>query len=112
MVVAIDFEPDAEDSRIGASVVRRRMKIEGRDDLTAVAMVPPLSRILVVADTSDRLLVLGDRGSIEAEIVLPGLQQEGAALDADGNLWVADEKGGLFRFDGALSALARDFSGS
>jgi uncharacterized protein YjiK len=112
MVVAIDFQPDSSDSRIGASSVRERVSITGHDDLTAVAIVPSLARILVVADRSDRLLVLGSGGSIEAEIVLPGLQQEGAALDAEGNLWVADEKGGLFRFDAALPALARVFSGS
>jgi uncharacterized protein YjiK len=110
MVVAIDFHPDSSDAWIGESSVIERVSVPGRDDLTAVAVVPSLSRILVIADTADRLLVLGDRGSIEAEIVLPGRQQEGVALDSRGNLWVADEKGGLFRFDSALTALTRAFA--
>jgi uncharacterized protein YjiK len=110
MVVAIDFQPDSTDTQIGASAVVERLAIPGRDDLTSVAMVPSLARILVVSDRSDRLLVLGSGGSIEAEIVLPGLQQEGITLDDEGNLWVADEKGGLLRFDSALATLTRAFA--
>jgi uncharacterized protein YjiK len=107
MVAAIDVRLDAVDSWIGSSSVLARFPLNGREDLTAGTYVPSLERMLVASDTWDRLLVLDEEGSIEAEIVLPGRQQEGIAVDGQGNLWVADEKAGLFRFDSALEALER-----
>jgi sugar lactone lactonase YvrE len=44
-------------------------------------------------------------GTIEADLSLPGGQQEGLAFDPDGALWVADERLGLLRFARASSAL-------
>ena len=64
-----------------------------------------LGRLLVAAESDDRLLVVSTDGTIEADLPLPGGQQEGLALDDAGSLWVADERSGLLRFDGALRAL-------
>jgi hypothetical protein len=45
-------------------------------------------------------------GTIDAELPLPGEQQEGLALDPEGVLWVADERRGLLRLPGASSVLS------
>jgi uncharacterized protein YjiK len=105
LVVGIAFDLDNHEKTIGADAVVGRFKIEGFKDLTAVTYSPALDRLLVVADHKDRLLVLRLDGTIEDEVVLPGLQQEGVAFDAGGALWIADDKGGLLRFENALAAL-------
>ena len=64
-----------------------------------------LGRLLVVAESDDRLLAVSTDGTIEADLALPGGRQEGLALDDAGSLWVADERLGLLRFDGALQVL-------
>lgn len=106
LVVAVAFDPQAHEKTIGAPDVVARFKLEGFKDLTAVGYVPALERLLVVADHRDRLLSLRLDGRLEDEIVLPGLRQEGMAFDAFGNLWIADDRGGLLRFEGALQAIA------
>lgn len=105
LVVAIAFDLEHHEKTLGEDAVVKRFKVEGFKDLTAVAYAPVLDRLLVVADHKDRLLVLTRDGELEEEVVLPGLQQEGVALDAVGDLWVADDRGGLLRFPGALQAL-------
>lgn len=111
MVVALSFDLEHHEKTLGALDVVGRFKVEGFKDLTAITYSAVLDRLLVVADHKDRLLVLTRDGALEDEIVLPGLQQEGAALDAAGDLWVADDRGGLLRFAGALRALRDHRSG-
>ena len=69
----------------------------------------------MIAESQDRLLVLTPDGEIEGAFPLPGGQQEGLAVLPDGSLWVADDRLGLLRFDGAVGwlreALARSTSG-
>ncbi len=72
-----------------------------REDLTAVTYDPSLNRLFVIADSKDRLVMLGLSGEEEAEIVLPGVQQEGLSFDPQGNLWIADDRAGLLVFRGA-----------
>jgi uncharacterized protein YjiK len=104
-VVAIAFDPARPEGELGADVVVERFSLPGYTDLTAATYVPALDRLLVIADARDRIVALRADGTVEAEVVLPGLQQEGLGLDAGGRLWVADDRGGLLRFDGALAAL-------
>ena len=83
-----------------------RWPLPSFEDLTALTYVPSVDRLLVVADAADRLLVLRPDGSVEAELPLPGRQQEGIAFDASGALWVADDKDkSLLRIPDALAAL-------
>lgn len=105
LVVAVAFDLREHERTIGAADVIARFKLPGFRDLTAITYVPQLDRLLVVADYRDRILVLKLDGSLEEEIALPGLKQEGIALDQQGRLWIADERAGLLRFDGALSAI-------
>jgi uncharacterized protein YjiK len=105
-VVVIAFDTQAPEKLLTAEAVLDRFKLEGFKDLTAATWVPGLDRLLVIADEKDRLLVVRPDGTLAAEVALPGIQQEGLCFDAAGNLWVADDRGGLLRFDGALSALA------
>ena len=90
---------------LGAADVLSRHALKPYEDLTAVTWSERLGRLLVVAESDDRLLVVSTDGTIEADLALPGGQQEGLALDDAGNLWVADERLGLLRFDGALKVL-------
>jgi uncharacterized protein YjiK len=105
-LVTLAFDPAAGARTLGASDVVSRHALKPYDDLTAVAWSERLGRLLVIADSADRLLVVSPDGAIDADEPLPGGQQEGLALGPDGALWVADEKRGLLRFPGAEEALA------
>ncbi len=105
MIVALSFEVTAPESTLGASAVVHRWPMKPNKDLTAATYVGSLNRLLVLADTRERLLIVKPDGSLEAEVVLPGEQQEGLCFDGAGTLWVADERAGLLRFGGALEAL-------
>lgn len=107
MLVALAFDPERPAGTLGGEAVVGRFSLEPHADLTAVTWVPELHRLLVVSDADDRILVLDDTGRVEAEVVLPGAQQEGLGFDGAGTLWVADDRAGLLRFPGALQALAR-----
>jgi uncharacterized protein YjiK len=91
MVIALAFDPSGPARRLGADSVISRWSLS-YDDLTAVAWAEPLGKLLVIADAKDRLLVIRpEDGAVEAEIPIPGQQQEGLALDASGALWIADD---------------------
>lgn len=110
LVVAVAFDLREHERTIGAADVVARFELPGFRDLTAITYVKQLERLLVVADHRDRILVLKLDGSLEEEIALPGLKQEGIALDEQGRLWIADDRGGLLRFDGALFAMKSHLS--
>lgn len=105
LVVTLAFDVAGSERTIDAAAVVNRWSLKPNKDLTAATFVGSLDRLLVLTDTRERLLVVRPDGSLEAEVVLPGLQQEGLCLDGAGNLWVADERAGLLRFNGALDAL-------
>jgi len=105
-LVTLAFDPAGGARRLGAADVVSRHALKPYDDLTAVTWSEKLGRLLVIAESADRLLVVTPEGAIEADEDLPGGQQEGLALAPDGALWVADEKQGLLRFPGAEAALA------
>ena len=114
-LVAIAFDPLSTPRTLGAADVVGRHGLKKWDDLTAVTWCEPLGRVLVIAERQDRLLVLTPDGQIEGAFPLPGGQQEGLAVLPDGSLWVADDRLGLLRFDGAVGwlreVLARGGSG-
>jgi uncharacterized protein YjiK len=106
MVVSLTLDPASAPGRIDGSHVVARWPMPNFEDLTALTWVPSLERLLVVADGVDRLLVLRPDGTLEKELPLPGQQQEGIAFDANGALWVADDKDkSLLRIPDALAAL-------
>ena len=101
MLVAIAFDPLATSGSLGVESLVSRTAVGNRDDLTAVTYEPSLDRLFVIADSKDRLAMFGLAGEEQAEIVLPGVQQEGLSFDAQGNLWIADDRAGLLVFRGA-----------
>lgn len=101
MLIAIAFDPLAPSGTIGAESLISRSEVPNREDLTAVTYDAALDRLFVIADSKDRLVMLTRSGEEEAEIVLPGAQQEGLAFDVEGNLWIADDRAGLLVFRGA-----------
>ena len=105
LLVALAFDPRSGTTTLGAESVKLRAQFPGHQDLTAVTWVPALERLLVIAEQDDRILLVRADGSLEDQVVLPGLRQEGLAFDGRGDLWVADDRGGLLRFAGALAAL-------
>jgi uncharacterized protein YjiK len=113
LVVVLDWRPATPSGTIGAGAVRERWRLDGHTDLTAAAFVPSLQRVLVISEKDDRLLIVSLDGRLEAEAALPGLQQEGLCFDAEGTLWVADDRSGmLHRLPGALETLERGLKGT
>jgi uncharacterized protein YjiK len=108
VLVAIAFDPLAPSGSIGAESLISRTTVAGRDDLTAVTFDAALDRLIVIADSKDRLGLLKTSGEEEAEIVLPGIQQEGLSFDPEGNLWIADDRAGLLVFRGARARIAAE----
>jgi uncharacterized protein YjiK len=104
-LVTIAFDPTGEARTLGAADVLARHALKPHEDLTAVTWSETLGRLLVIAESDDRLLVVSPDGTIDAELPLPGEQQEGLALDPEGTLWLADERRGLLRLPGASSVL-------
>ena len=104
-LVTLAFDPAGPRAHLGAADVVSRHPLKPYDDLTAVTWSERLGRLLVIAESADRLLVVTPDGAIDADEALPGGQQEGLALGPDGALWVADERQGLLRFPGAGGAL-------
>jgi uncharacterized protein YjiK len=104
-LVSLAFDPVGPARLLGANDVLARHGLKKHEDLTALAWSEELGRLLVIAEKEDRLLVASLEGTIEADLALPGGQQEGLALDPDGALWVADERLGLFRVAGAVPVL-------
>jgi uncharacterized protein YjiK len=105
-LVSIVFDPTGPARTLGAEDLVDSRSLRPFEDLTAVAWSERLGRLLVVAESADRLLVVGLDGAVERSVVLPGARQEGLALDDAGALWVADERLGLLRLDGVEAALA------
>ena len=106
MVVALELDLARAPDTVGAESVRGRWRVPGFTDLTALTWSEDLQRLLVVSERRDRLLVLRADGSVEADVPLPGEQQEGVAVDADGALWIADDKDrSVLRFGGAVATL-------
>jgi uncharacterized protein YjiK len=105
MVLAVAFDPVRGKDVVGGDAVLARWPLEGRGDLTAATWVETLKRLVVIEDARDRLLFLRADGKVDAEVPLPGVQQEGLCVDASGTLWVADDRAGLLRFRGALDVL-------
>ena len=105
LMVALAFDPLAPSGSLGAASVLSRSKIGDREDLTAVTYDSALDRLFVIADSKDRIAMLSVAGVEEAEIVLPGVQQEGLTFDAAGNLWIADDRAGLLLFRGARARI-------
>lgn len=105
LMVAVAFDPLAANGTIGADALIRRTTVPNREDLTAVTYDAALNRVFVIADSKDRLVMLSPSGDEQAEIVLPGAQQEGLTFDAEGNLWIADDRAGLLVFRGARARI-------
>ncbi|HSD26733.1 MAG TPA: SdiA-regulated domain-containing protein, partial [Vicinamibacteria bacterium] len=104
-LVTIAFDPTGPARALGAADVLARHAVKPHEDLTAVTWSDTLALLLVIAEKKDRLLLVSPDGTIDADLALPGGQQEGLALDREGALWVADERLGLLRLPGALSVL-------
>jgi uncharacterized protein YjiK len=99
-VVAIAFDPAKPGGPLGASAVVGRWPETRAADLTAITYDPRGDRMLVISEARDRLLLFRPDGSAAGEMALPGVQQEGIAMDGEGRLWVADDRAGtVLRFD-------------
>ncbi len=105
LLVAIAFDPLAPSGSIGAESLVFRMPVANREDLTAITYDAALNRLFVIADSKDRLAMLKLSGEEAAEIVLPGVQQEGLCFDSEGDLWIADDRAGLLVFRGARARI-------
>ena len=111
-VIAVAFDPTSATAIDGGNVVSR-WNLPDQEDLTAVGYLPSLDRVVVIADSKDRLLVLGEDGAVQADFEIPGEQQEGIAFDNAGAMWIADDKDkSVLKNDGALGALEARLKGA
>src|SRR5688500_8129270 len=111
VIVGVAFDTGSN-ATIDAGAVVSRWNITGFDDLTAIAYLPGIDRLVVIADSEDRLLVLGPDGTIERDLPIPGQQQEGLAFDAAGAMWIADDKDkSVLRLHEGLPGLERYLRG-
>ena len=104
-LVSLTFDPAGPVRTIGAADVVSRHALKPYEDLTAVAWSEPLGRLVVIAESDDRLLLVSPAGTITGTWTLPGGRQEGLAFGPEGTLWIADDLQGLFKITGALEAL-------
>jgi len=104
-LVAFTFDPTGPARTIGAADVVARHALKPYEDLTAVVWSEPLGRLVVIAESDDRLLLVSPAGTITGTWALPGGRQEGLAFDPQGTLWIADDLQGLFKIPGALEVL-------
>jgi hypothetical protein len=105
-VVAMAFDLNRPAGLLGGDVVKGRWELTGYEDLTAITYVVELDRLLVVSDAKDVLIVLRTDGSVERDVPLPGKQQEGIAVDAEGNVWIADDRDkSVLKLAGGLDTL-------
>ncbi len=111
VVVGVAFDTGSN-ATIDAAAVVSRWTITGYDDLTAITYVPSIDRLVVIADSQDRMLVLGPDGAVEKEVPIPGEQQEGLAFDGSGAMWIADDKDkSVLRLHQGLAGLEAHFRG-
>ena len=111
-IVGVAFDTNGS-GPIDASTVVSRFNMTGYDDLTALQYVPSIDRLVVIADSKERLLILGPDGAVQDEVPIPGEQQEGLAFDASGAMWIADDKDkSVLKVPGALAALEARVGGS
>jgi hypothetical protein len=105
-VVAIALDPNRPAGPLGGDVVRGRWELSGYEDLTAITYVPELDRLLVLSDAQDVLIVMRTDGTVERDVTVPGKQQEGVGVDAEGNLWIADDRDkAVLKLEGGLDTL-------
>lgn len=105
-VVAVAFDVNRPAGLLGGDVVKGRWELTGYEDLTAITYVAELDRLLVVSDAKDVLIVLRTDGTVERDVPIPGKQPEGIAVDAEGNVWIADDRDkAVLKIEGGLNAL-------
>jgi uncharacterized protein YjiK len=105
-VVAIAFNLNRPAGALGADVVKGRWELSGYEDLTAITYVAEMDRLLVLSDAQDVIIVLRTDGTVERDVAVPGDQQEGLAVDGEGNVWIADDKDkSVLKLEGGLDTL-------
>jgi len=118
-LLAIAFDPTSAGGVIGSVAKRGLREMPGRDDLTAVTVMPGQERLAVIAH--HRILIMSFDGDEEFDFSIPGTHQEGIAFDADGNLWIAEDRSpdpkpnvidqpGILRFKGALGIIEKELA--
>jgi uncharacterized protein YjiK len=119
-LLAIAFDPAGPGGIIGSAAKRGLREMPGRDDLTAVTVMPDKERLAVIAH--HRILIMNFDGDEEFDFQIPGSHQEGIAFDPEGNLWIAEDRSpeprpnpidqpGLLLFKGALGIIEKELAG-
>jgi len=96
---SIVFEVEINDA--GSEPYARIMRYfsVGVTDLSGIHYSPSSRRLLVISDANNLLLEVGLSGQVLKTSLLPGKNQEGISTDADGFLYIAqDRKEALLKF--------------
>ena len=118
-LLSIAFDLSGAEGTIGASAKRGLRELQGRDDLTAVTVMPGGERLAIIAH--HRVIVTDLEGAEEMDFPLPGSHQEGIAFDAAGSLWIAQDRSpdpkpsvidhsGLLIYKGVLETIEKELA--
>lgn len=70
----------------------------GYPDLSSVSFNPEDQTLIVVSDMSNMIVQVSLEGTVLSESACPGRDQEGLAFDDNGNLYIAQDSGGIVKF--------------
>jgi uncharacterized protein YjiK len=75
-----------------------RYFVPGISDLSGLHYDDRLQQLLLISDNHDTFMLLSTDGNIRAGYPLPGKNQEGITLDADGHLYIAEDSGDIIKY--------------
>jgi len=91
-----EFALPLEGASGGEAIMLRWFPME-EPDLAGLAYDPREDRLFVVSDRENLLMVVSREGKIIERYHLPGEDQEGIAFDNEGNLYIAQDSGGILK---------------
>jgi uncharacterized protein YjiK len=111
MAISLAFDPSSSTGEaLTRDAVLSRWTFGEQREISGLTYAAALQKYLLVDGHGGVLIVLDEEGLVVGELPLPGRQPEGLCFDSQGTLWVADDQLGLFRFKGALAALADELT--
>ena len=82
-----------------------RVRLDGFHDaslseISDLTVDPKTGLLMALSDEEDRLASLTQEGKVLLSKPIPGANQEGVALSPNGDLFIAEDSGGVFRYPG------------
>lgn len=95
--------PRTEDASSPQTAAIVRYRAVPAVDVSALCFDAASQTLYVVSDRDNLLLACTRDGSVQARRLLPGVDQEGFAIDAEGDVYLAQDSGGIVKLPGFLA---------